>query len=561
MSPPTAVATESIGEQLEVLAEDVAKEVGLGGVSHGRCEKEKLQNVVFVTSEVAPWSKTGGLGDVCGSLPPTLAARGHRVMVVAPRYGDYEDAFDTEVTATLWLMDAHHTVRYFHCARDGVDWVFVDYPPAFLRAGTPYGDENGTFGDNQFRFTLLQMAALEAPLVVPVGRAVPQGVGEGATDDCSAPMGDDVMFVANDWQASLLPVLLATKYRPNGCYWQARTLLVIHNLFHQGVFPPGTFASLPLPDEWYGALEYQYPEHQRQGSFEEEGRSLNYLKAGICTADRVATVSPGYAREMTTWQGGWGLNDAIGSRWETVDGVLNGIDEAEWNPSSDPHLVMNYTRRTAEKGKAACKAAMQQEMGLPERPEAPLVVFVGRLDQQKGADLVIQAAPWMADQGAQLIMLGTGRKDLEYGLAAAEDERRDAVRGYVGFNSDLAHRMIAAADILVMPSRFEPCGLNQLFALRYGTVPVVHATGGLGDSVQHFNPFEGTGTGWTFDSCDVDAFIHALGCALDTYYQYPDSWRELVRRGMATDVSWRAAAEKYEDLFYWAKNDLPQTHG
>lgn len=184
---------------------------------NGRCPAERLQNLVFVTSEVAPWSKTGGLGDVCGSLPPVLAARGHRVMVVAPRYGCYEDAIDTGVEVTIWLSGAHHTVRFFHCQRGNVDWIFVDHPGAYLRAGNPYGDDMGTFGDNQFRFTLLSMAALEAPLVVPTGKD-------------GLPYGDDIMFVANDWQAALVPTLLATKYRPHGCYWQARTLLIIHNL-------------------------------------------------------------------------------------------------------------------------------------------------------------------------------------------------------------------------------------------------------------------------------------------------------------------------------------------
>ena len=328
--------------------------------------------------------------------------------------------------------------------------------------------------------------------------------------------------------------------------------------FHQGVFPPGTFGDLGLPPEWYGALEYQYPEHQRQGSYEEEGRSLNYLKAGLTTADRIATVSPGYALEMTSPLGGWGLDGTAGSRWEKLDGVLNGIDEKEWNPATDKLIAANYTARTYANGKAECKAALQREMGLPENPEAPLCIFIGRLDPQKGADIVIEAAPWIADQGAQLVMLGTGQTHLEHGMAAAEHARRDAVRGYVGFNVALAHRMMAGADILLMPSRFEPCGLNQLFALKYGTVPIVHATGGLSDSVRHFNPFENSGTGWTFDDCCTDALIHATGCAIDTYRRFPDSWKGILRRGMGTDVSWRQAAEKYEQLFVWAKADLPQ---
>jgi starch synthase len=245
-----------------------------------------LRNIVFVSSEAAPWSKTGGLGDVIGSLPAALAARGHRVMVVAPRYEEYAGVNDTGVRARLL---GHDDTGFFHRRERGVDWVFVDHP-SYRRPGGIYADAHGPYGDNQFRFALLCLAGCEAPLLLPLQRGDDK---RGKGEEPPSTYGQDVTFVANDWHAALVPVYLAAKYRPHGVYGGARALLAIHNLKHQGVYPPGSYRELGLPAHWYGALEWQYPPHQRLGSYAEEGRSVNHLKAGIATADRLLTVSPG----------------------------------------------------------------------------------------------------------------------------------------------------------------------------------------------------------------------------------------------------------------------------
>jgi len=504
-------------------------------------QAENPRSIVFVASEVAPWSKTGGLADVCQGLPPALAARGHRVMVVAPRYGEYEGPEYTGVTSTVWAFGASHTVGFHHEYDRGVDWVFVDHPGSYMRAGTPYGDAHGTFGDNQFRYTLLSLAALEAPLVLPLG---------------GHPYGDECVFFANDWHTGLVPVYLAAKYRPAGVYLGARCVFAIHNLFHQGVFPPGTFGGLGLAGHWFGALDYQYPEWARQGAYEEEGHSVNTMKGALCTADRIVTVSPSYAAEIQEGLGGCGLDGVLRGRSFHTDGVLNGVADGEWDPMSDEHIEANYGPGDLA-GKAACKAALQREMGLPEDPDVPLLVFIGRLDQQKGADLLTSAVPWLMEQGCQLVCLGSGEEHLEHALRIMETNFRESARGWVGFNVALAHRMIAGADMLLMPSRFEPCGLNQLYAMRYGTVPVVHATGGLKDTVPNFDPFNGTGTGWTFSPASTDGLISAVGNALVTYREYPESFAEIQARGMAQDFSWNNAAERYEQIFDFAAGDLP----
>ncbi|KAK9830206.1 hypothetical protein WJX72_010297 [[Myrmecia] bisecta] len=494
-------------------------------------------NIVFVTSEVAPWSKTGGLGDVCGSLPGALAARGHRVMVVAPRYAEYPEALETTVRTQILGEE----VSFFHHVNKGVDYIFVGHT-SYMRPGGLYGDAHGVYGDNQFRFAMLSLAGLEAPLQLNLG---------------GVPYGEDCIFIANDWHASLVPVYLAAKYRPHGVYLPARSVLAIHNLRHQGVFPPSTFWGLGLPGNWYQCMEWQYPPEQRQGSYEEEGRAVNTLKGGLSTADRIVTVSPGYAWEIQTPEGGWGLEQMLRSRGYALNGVLNGIDDEEWNPETDRHLFQQYSHSNLSRGKAANKAGLQRELGLPERPDVPLIGFIGRLDYQKGADMVLAAAPWLLAQDVQLVCLGTGDAGLEAGMRWLENAYPDKARGWVGFNVPISHKITAAADLLLMPSRFEPCGLNQLYAMRYGTVPIAHATGGLRDTVIPFNPWDGTGTGWTFSPCTCEAFVSALATSLDTFREHQDSFRALQQRGLERDSSWNKAAAEYEQIFEWAKMDNP----
>ncbi|GMH34036.1 hypothetical protein BSKO_01870 [Bryopsis sp. KO-2023] len=523
-------------EEVQVQAATSVREVADDDLAvHVTDTEKKTRNIVFVSSEAAPWSKTGGLGDVCGSLPQALAARGHRVMVVIPKYEDYEGVTFSGTTVDIF----DNEVGYHLLQREGVDWVFLDHP-SFPRPGGIYSDEYGVYGDNQFRFWLLCLAALEAPLQLELNGSV---------------YGEDVVFLANDWHAALVPVYLAAKYRPAGVYKDARSVVAIHNIKHQGVFPPSSFGTLHLPGEWYGALEWQYPPEERQGSYEEEGRSVNTLKAGLSTADRILTVSPGYAGEIQSPMGGCGMEYIISSRAFVLNGIVNGIDMDVWNPIKDKHIVKNYGTDDFVKGKAANKVALQKELGLPQNENIPMVAFIGRLDFQKGADIMLQAAPWILQQDVHLVCLGTGDPNLENGLRWLDSFNNAC--GWVGFNVPLSHRITAAADILLMPSRFEPCGLNQLYAMRYGTVPIAHYTGGLKDTVQNFNPWDDAGTGWTFFPCDSSGLIQSVGNALQTYRGHRESFQDLQKRGMKRESSWDGAAQQYEQVFEWAKMDKP----
>jgi len=514
-------------------------------------------NVVFVASECAPFSKTGGLGDVVGSVPQYLAERGHKLMVVVPLYGgqvgaELYGAKDTGVRKKVWIFGGEQEVAYFHKRDKGVDYVFVDHP-SYDRPGNPYGDGAGAFDDNQFRFTLLSFAACEAPLVVPL------------QSNAGNPLGEDVIFVANDWHASLVPVYVASRYRPHGVYTQARTVTAIHNLSHQGVEPATTFKDLCIPDEWYGSVEWVFPEWARAHELD-TGQAVNLLKGAIVTSDRVMTVSEGYAWEITTKEGGWGLDQVIQSRSYVLNGVVNGIDEDDWNPKVDKHLTMdgyaNYDRGTLRKGKAECKAALQRELGLPVRPDVPVIAFIGRLDYQKGPDLVADAMGDLMHQDVQFVMLGSGDKGLEDWMRHMEMSHSDKFRGWVGFSVPMSHRITAGADIFLMPSRFEPCGLNQMYSMAYGTVPVCHAAGGLRDTVKNFAPGAGeggadVGTGWLFEGADSRSMMGALNTALQTYWNYRDAFYAIGERGMECDFSWDLSAKKYEQIFEWAKLDPP----
>lgn len=326
------------------------------------------------------------------------------------------------------------------------------------------------------------------------------------------------------------------------------TLVLISSFFMQGRGPISDFSKLGLPDHYMSKFRL----YDKIG-----GEHNNIFMAGLITAHQIVTVSHGYAWEVQTQEGGWGLDGVIRDHNWKLRGVVNGIDDMEWNPEVDVHLksdgYSNFSVETLDSGKAACKAALQRELGLPVRADVPFLGFIGRLDSQKGIDVIAQAMPWLMDQDVQLVLLGTGRKDYEEMLQNFEGSHRDKVRGWVGFSVQTAHRITAGVDILLMPSRFEPCGLNQLYAMRYGTVPVVHAVGGLRDTVQPFNPFNESGLGWTFDTLNVDAFIHALGNAMWTYRDFKFSWKGIQQRGMTQDLSWDHAAELYEDVLLAAK--------
>ncbi|XP_073366799.1 soluble starch synthase 2-1, chloroplastic/amyloplastic isoform X3 [Aegilops tauschii subsp. strangulata] len=490
-----------------------------------------VMNIILVAAECAPWSKTGGLGDVAGALPKALSKRGHRVMAIVPMYGNYEGPHQIGEPKRYQVAGQDMEVKYHHAYIDGVDFVFIDNPIFHNVESEIYG---GDRTDILKRMILLCKAAVEAPWCVPCGGFC---YGDG-----------NLVFIANDWHTALLPVYLKAYYRDNGFMIYARSVLVIHNIAHQGRGPLDDFSYLDLPSNYMDLFKH----HDPFG-----GDHLNIFAAGIKAADRLLTVSHGYAWELKTPEGGWGLHGIINESDWKFQGIVNGIDTTDWNPRCDVHLKLdgysNYSLETVETGKAQCKAALQKELGLPVRGDVPVIAFIGRLDNQKGVDLIAEAMPWIAGQDVQVILLGTGRQDLEDTLRRLESQHYDRVRGWVGFSVRLAHRMTAGADILLMPSRFEPCGLNQLYAMMYGTVPVVHAVGGLRDTVQHYNPYEEVGLGWTFENAEANRMIDALGHCLNTYRNYKSSWEGLRRRGMMQDLSWDTAAKRYEEVLVAAK--------
>ncbi|KAK4799441.1 hypothetical protein SAY86_024806 [Trapa natans] len=490
-----------------------------------------VMNIILVAAECAPWIKTGGLGDVAGSLPKALARRGHRVMVVIPRYSNYDKLQDSGVRKTYRVDGQDIEVSYFQTYIDGVDFVFIE-SHVFRHL------EKNIYGGNRLdilkRMVLFCKAVVEVPWHIPCGGAC---YGDG-----------NLVFIANDWHTAMLPVYLKAYYRDNGLMKFTRSVLVIHNIAYQGRGPVDDFFHVDLPEHYIDNFRLYDPVG---------GEHFNIFAAGLKTADRIVTVSHGYAWELKTTEGGWGLQNIISENDWKFRGIVNGIDTREWSPEFDTHLTSdgytNYTLETLQTGKPRCKAALQRELGLPVRDDVPVIAFIGRLDHQKGVDLIAEAIPWMMGQDVQLVMLGTGRPDLEDMLKQSQNQHKDKIRGLVGFSVKMAHRITSGADILLMPSRFEPCGLNQLYAMSYGTVPVVHAVGGLRDTVQQFDSFNESGLGWTFDSAESNKLIHALGNCILTYREYKQSWEGLQRRGMTQDLSWDNAAQNYEEVLVAAK--------
>ncbi len=472
--------------------------------------------IVVVSAEVSPWAKTGGLGDVCGALPKALAGRGHLVTTVSPRYKNYPDAWDTGVRARFHLFGMDHEVGFHHCQDEaGAHHIFVDHP-SYQRPGI-YGDSSGAYGDNLFRFALLSRAAIEAAARVPLN------------GEC---VGEDVVFHINDWHTALLPLYLKAIYQPAGRFLRAATVLGLHNLGHHGTSAAHTFAGLDVSARWWPALDF--------------GGNLNVLKTGLTLADKLVAVSPTYAREITD-NLGFGLEGMLAARRGDLVGILNGID-ATWDPATDPHIAANYTPEDLS-GKLLCKTALQRRMGLAVRPDTPLFGVVARLDHQKGIDLISELTPWLVRQEVQLVVLGSGSRELSEFFRGLSANVPRQVGAHIGFDEALAHQIEAGADAFLMPSRFEPCGLNQLYSMRYGTPPIVHATGGLADTVETWSPATGRGTGWAFRPLSVEALREAIGWALYTYRKHPDAWQAIQLNGMRRDSSWNQSALRYEAVY------------
>ncbi|KAJ0797459.1 putative NDP-glucose--starch glucosyltransferase [Helianthus annuus] len=497
-------------------------------------------NLVFVAAEVGPWSKTGGLGDVVGGLPPAMAANGHRVMTVAPRYDQYKDAWDTEVEIELKAGNKTEKVRFFHCYKRGVDRVFVDHP-MFLEkvwgktASKVYGPVAGIdYQDNQIRFSLLCQAALEAPRVLNLN----------SSEYFSGPYGEDVVFIANDWHTALLPCYLKSMYQPRGMYASAKVAFCIHNIAYQGRFAFADFELLNLPDEFRSSFDfidgYEKPV---------KGRKINWMKAGILESDKILTVSPYYAEELVSGPDkGVELDNIL--RKTTVQGIVNGMDVQEWNPMTDKFTSVKFDSTTVMSAKPLIKEALQAEVGLPVDKKIPVIGFIGRLEEQKGSDILAAAIPEFIGEDVQIIVLGTGKKAMEKQLDDLEVEYPLKARGVAKFNVKLAHMIIAGADFIIVPSRFEPCGLIQLQAMPYGCVPIVASTGGLVDTVKE--GYTGFQMGAfnveceTVDPADVTAIATTVKRALAVYGT--PAFSEMIQNCMGQELSWKKPAKKWEEV-------------
>lgn len=496
--------------------------VGFGG----EVSREGRMRILFVASEAFPYSKTGGLADVTGSLPGALARRGVDVTLIVPAYRtDATHAAAITGTGQVVRVPVGGEVlegRILEARRPpgGVAVFLVERAPFFDRPGI-YGEHGHDYADNPARFVFYQRAALEACRLLE--------------------LEPDVVH-CHDWQSGLVPTYIDEVYRrwPGSGLARAGTLMTVHNVAYQGSFE---VSSLPLT-----GLDGRLFHWERLEAY---GR-LNFLKAGLAAADLISTVSPSYARELLTPEGGWGLDGLFRARSRDLRGIVNGIDRQEWDPAHDRHLVARYDSQTFASGKAACKAELRRIAGLdPSEPERPLLAYIGRLDRQKGIDLIVEMAEGLAHLDAQLVVLGTGSPEYERSLEALQARRPGRVRCFLTFSESLAHQIDGAADLLLMPSRYEPCGLSQLYGLSYGAVPVVRRTGGLADTVVDATPealADGTATGFLFRDPDAQGLSWAIGRAL-RLREDRLAWSRIVRAGMRADWSWDRSAEAYLDCY------------
>ncbi|MFO0925533.1 MAG: glycogen synthase GlgA [Gemmataceae bacterium] len=496
--------------------------------------------ILLAASEVVGFAKTGGLADVAGALPVALARRGHRCAVIMPLYRGARAAKPApEPTDRILLVQMGHRFMHGRLWRsslgDGLVPVWLVEQDAYFnrddkaaKAGIyQYTDDDGSlldYDDNCERFVFFNRAVLEAlPQLGP---------------------WPDVLHV-NDWQTGLIPVYLREQYRQRTdprlriFYDRTRTLMTIHNIAFQGTYPPW---AMPL-----AGLDWKLFNHRQL----EYWGQLSFLKAGVVFSDVVSTVSPTYAREIQTPYYGCGLQGVLYEHRARLIGIVNGVDYASWDPRHDRHIATAYGPDDLT-GKAACKAALQRESKLAAEAATPLLGVVARLTEQKGVDLIVAVAPRLLEQGCQLVILGEGSPAYHKQLRALRDRFPERMALTIGFNEPLAHRIEAGADLFLMPSAFEPSGLNQLYSLRYGTPPVVRSTGGLADTVTDTTDetlADGTATGFRFAAYNADALWEAVQRALGLLRTRPEVWRQVMRNGMQKDWSWDRSAAEYEVLF------------
>lgn len=484
-------------------------------------------NIVYLTSEALPFAKTGGLADVCGTLPTRVAGMGHRTTVIMPAFRSVHHA-DMHVESTDISFAVPMSDRKLVGCRllkgqlpdgDASVW-FIDQPQYFDRDSL-YGGSDGDYPDNAERFAFFCRAAIQA--IRRIGWTV------------------DIVH-CNDWQSGLVPALVRAEPQPQPWMRCAATIMTIHNLAYQGQFPSDAFG-------WTG-LDWS---HFRPDSFEYHNQ-INYLKTGIITADAVTTVSPQYAREIRTPEHGCGLEGVLDFVSDRLVGITNGIDRSVWDPRIDPKLFANYSVANWKEGKTLNKRGLQEQFGLDRNDDVPLIGLVGRLASQKGWDLIVPVLRWHLEENrpTQWVVLGSGDSQYEQALYELASRYPQKFALHVGFDDALAHRIEAGSDVFLMPSHYEPCGLNQLYSLRYGTVPIVTPTGGLKDTVTHCTPEsleDGTATGFFIEHAEASALDQAIGDALHLRYHQPQQWAQLVETGMGQDWSWAKSAADYVDLY------------
>ena len=471
--------------------------------------------IAMIASEATPFSKTGGLADVIGTLSVALARLGHELSVVVPAYrsalqGDFKLTEIGRVSVPLNGQERDGIVLEAVLGHGAT--VYLIRADEYFDRDFLYGGPDADYSDNAERFTFFSRAALEVLRRNPV----------------------DIVH-CHDWQTALAPVFLRAHSERYPEIAGAGTVFTIHNLGFQGLFSPSIWPLLDLDRRFFTP------------PFLEFYGNVNFLKGGLIFADKITTVSPSYAREILTPEQGFGLEGVLRERSADLSGIINGVDEREWNPWTDRFLACHYGENTLAI-KADCKAALQRAVGLPEEPDTPLVGMISRLTLQKGFDLIEQIFDALLARDVQVVLLGSGEARFEsfFRTAAARNSGRVAVE--IGFNDSLAHRIEAGADLFLMPSRYEPCGLNQMFSQKYGTIPIVRAVGGLRDTVRDYDPAAGTGTGFVFTPYESQALLSAIERALAVFGDKP-AWTALQRRAMAMDFSWERSAKLYGDLY------------
>lgn len=487
-------------------------------------DSSKKMQIVFASAECAPFVKTGGLGDVAGSLPAALVRAGAEVIVMVPKYATIKDEYKAQMehfadfyVSLGWRNEYCGLEKLEH---DGVTYMFVDNERYFAR-DYPYG-----FFDDGERFAFFSKAITESLQHLPEGF------------EC------DILH-CNDWQTALAPVFLREFYQGLPLYDRVKTVFSIHNVAFQGQF------SDTVMEDILGVAHIPAAATQLRC----DACSINYMLGALHYADAITTVSPTYAGEIQTPEFGEGLDGVLRERSYALQGILNGIDVAGFDPATDKRIAANYTVEDRS-GKAVCKAKLQEELGLEVRDDRPLMVMVTRLTRQKGMDLVMYALDRILSGGVQVAVLGTGDRDYEDGLRYFQDKYPGTMAARIEFDPALSQRMYAAADMFLMPSKFEPCGLSQIIAMRYGTLPIVRETGGLKDTVQPYNEFTGEGTGFSFTNFNGDEMGDAVFRAARLFWDNRDAWNQLVTQAMSQDFSWTRSADKYLDLYFFMHPEI-----